>query len=133
MRRVPTIQGKAVEKIVRAATALGVTSQSLYEAADLSSAILDDPDARIPFAKIVSLYEQAAALTGDDAFGLHVGESVDPKAFDVLGYSVINSPTFGAALDRVVATILPGRTLCLAVKLGTQSRKLSTYISMIPG
>jgi AraC-like DNA-binding protein len=99
---VPTIQGKAVEKIVKAAVALGVTSQCLYEAVNLSPAILDDPDARIPFAKIVSLYEQAAALTGDDSFGLHVGESVDPKAFDVLGYSVINSPTFGAALDRIV-------------------------------
>ena len=102
MRRVPTIQGKAVEKIVRAAAVRGVAALSLYEAVDLPPAILDDPDARIPFAKIVSLYEQAAALTGDDAFGLHVGESVDPKAFDVLGYSVINSPTFGAALDRVV-------------------------------
>ena len=102
VRRVPTIQAKAVEKILRAAAARGVTPQSLYEATDLSPAILDDPDARIPFAKIVSLYEQAAALSGDDAFGLHVGESVDPKAFDVLGYSVINSPTFGAALDRVV-------------------------------
>ena len=102
MRKMPTIQAKAVEKIIRAAAACGVTAQALYKAVDLTPAILDDPDSRIPFAKLVSLYEQAAALTGDDAFGLHVGETVDPKAFDVLGYSVINSPTFGAALDRVV-------------------------------
>jgi AraC-like DNA-binding protein len=102
MGRAPTIQAKAVEKIIRAAAIHGVTAECLYEAVDLTPAILDDPDARIPFAKIVSLYEQAAKLTGDDAFGLHVGEAVDPTAFDVLGYSVINSPTFGAALDRIV-------------------------------
>lgn len=102
MGRVPTIQAKAVEKIIREAAARGVTARSLYEAVNLSPAVLDDPDYRIPFAQLVSLYEKAAALTGDDAFGLHVGENVDPKAFDVLGYSVINSPTLGEALDRVV-------------------------------
>src|SRR6266481_81637 len=102
MSRTPTIQAKAIEKIARAAAIRGVTAQSLYQAVGLNAAVLDNPDARIPFAQVVSLYEQAALLTGDEAFGLHVGENVDPKAFDVLGYSVINSPTFGAALDRVV-------------------------------
>ena len=85
MGKTPTIPAKAVEKIVRAAAVRGVTAQSLYRAVDLSPSILDDPDSRIPFAQLVSLYEQGARLTGDDAFGLHVGESVDPKAFDVLG------------------------------------------------
>lgn len=102
MNRVPTIQAKAVEKIARAAAAHGVTAESLYRAVGLNPSVLNDPDERIPFAQIVSLYEKAASLTGDDAFGLHIGEHVDPKAFDVLGYSVINSPTFGEALDRVV-------------------------------
>ena len=102
MSSAPTIQAKAVEKIARAAAIRGVTAQSLYQAVGLNAAVLDNPDARIPFAHVVSLYEQAALLTGDEAFGLHVGEQVDPKAFDVLGYAVINSPTFGEALDRVV-------------------------------
>src|SRR6266849_3303586 len=102
MSRAPTIQAKAVEKIARAAAIRGVTAQSLYQAVGLNAAVLDNPDARISFAHVVSLYEQAALLTGDEAFGLHVGEQVDPKAFDVLGYAVINSPTFGEALDRVV-------------------------------
>jgi|SRR6266404_1188832 len=102
MSRAPTIQAKAVEKIARAAAIRGVTAQSLYQAVGLNAAVLDNPDARISFAHVVSLYEQSALLTGDEAFGLHVGEQVDPKAFDVLGYAVINSPTFGEALDRVV-------------------------------
>lgn len=102
MRSVPTIQAKAVEKIFRAAVPHGIARESLSVAIGFDPNLLADPDSRIPFAKIASLYEKAAELTGDHAFGLHVGESVDPKAFDVLGYSVINSATFGTALERVV-------------------------------
>jgi AraC-like DNA-binding protein len=102
MKSVPTIQAKAVEKIIRAAAARGVAARDLYEATNLDPKGLDDPDRRIPFAKVVALYEQGARLTNDDAFGLHVGETVDPKAFDVLGYSVINSSTLGEAFDRAV-------------------------------
>jgi AraC-like DNA-binding protein len=102
MTSAPTIQAKAVEKIIRAATACGVAAPDLYDAVKLDPSGLDDPDRRIPFAQLVALYEQAARLTKDDAFGLHVGETVDPKAFDVLGYSVINSSTLGEALDRAM-------------------------------
>jgi AraC-like DNA-binding protein len=102
MTSVPTIQAKAVEKIVRAAAAHGVNARDLYEAAKVDPEGLDDPDGRIPFAQVVALYEQGASLANDDAFGLHVGEAVDLKAFDVLGYAAINSSTLGEALDRVV-------------------------------
>lgn len=97
-----TIQAKAVEKIVRAAAARGVNAQVLFRAAKVEANGLDDPDRRIPFAQVAALYEHGAKLTGDDAFGLHVGESVDLTAFDVLGYSVLNSSTLGEALDRIV-------------------------------
>src|SRR5262249_50607593 len=100
--KVRTIQAKAAEKITRAAAVHGVAAGALYRAVGLNRELLSDPDARIPFSQIVALYEQAANLTGDQTFGLHVGEHVDPTNFDVLGYSVINSPTFGDALDRVV-------------------------------
>jgi AraC-like DNA-binding protein len=100
MTSVPTIQAKAVEKIVRAAAVRGVDARALYQAAKVNPEGLDDPDRRIPFAQVVALYEQGARLTNDDAFGLHVGEAIDATAFDVLGYSVINSSTLGDALDR---------------------------------
>ena len=102
MTGAPTIEAKAVEKIVRAAAAHGVTAPSLYAAVAIEPAMLAGPDHRIPFAKLVSLYETAAALTHDDCFGLHVGEAVDATAFDVLGYSVINSANLGEAVARVV-------------------------------
>ena len=96
-----TIQAKAVEKIVRSAAASGVTAASLYRAVNLDPSVLLDVDNRIPFRQLVDLYEKAAQLTGDNNFGLHVGETVDPKVFDVVGYSALNSSTLGDAFKRV--------------------------------
>ena len=101
MQRTATVQAQAVEKIVRAAATHGVTANSLYAAVRLDPSVLLDPDNRIPFAQLVALYEKAADLSGDTNFGLHVGESVNPSAFDVVGYCAINSPTLGAAFTRV--------------------------------
>ena len=97
-----TIQASSVNKIVSFAGTYGLPAQSLYQAVALDPAVLSDPDSRIPFSQLVSLYEAAALLTEDDAFGLHLGENIDPRVFDVLGYVAMNSPTIGEALERIV-------------------------------
>ena len=96
-----TIQAKAAEKILKAAVARGVKVASLCLAVNFDPSVLDDPDSRMPFAQLVALYENAAELTGDDNFGLHIGESVDLSLFDVVGYCALNSSTLGAAFARV--------------------------------
>lgn len=101
MKSAFTIQAKAAEKIVRRAVAHGVKADDLYRAVNLDRSVLLDPDNRVPFAQLVDLYEKAAELTGDSNFGLHVGETVDVKVFDVVGYSALNSPTLGDAFARV--------------------------------
>jgi AraC-like DNA-binding protein len=102
MPRVPTISIRAVGKIVDAVRAAGVSSQALYSAVQLDPSLLDDADNRIPYAQIVSLYEAAARLTGDAAFGLHLSERTSAKVFDLLGYVLMNSPTLGEAVERIV-------------------------------
>jgi len=96
-----TVQAKAAEKIVKAAVARGVKAESLCRAVEFDSSVLEDPDSRMPFAQLVALYEKAAELTGDENFGLHIGESVNLSAFDVVGYCALNSSTLGAAFARV--------------------------------
>lgn len=96
-----TIQAKAAVKILKAAVARGVKAGALCEAVNFDPSVLEDPDSRMPFAQLVALYEKAAELTGDHNFGLHIGESVDLSAFDVVGYCALNSPTLGAAFARV--------------------------------
>src|SRR5262245_43738980 len=101
MRSAFTIQAKSVEKIAKFAAARGVRPEDLYAAVSLDSSVLQDPDNRIPFAQLVDLYEKAAELTRDQDFGLHLGETVDLRLFDVVGYSALNSGTLGEALARV--------------------------------
>jgi AraC-like DNA-binding protein len=95
------VQAKSVEKIVTFAAQYGVRAEDLYASVALDSRVLQDPDNRIPFAQLVQLYEKAAELTGDKDFGLHLGENVDVKVFDIVGYSALNSATLGEAFDRV--------------------------------
>lgn len=102
MPREYTILVKSVHKIIDAVKARGVEAEELYRAVGFDPALLIDPDNRIPFSQFVAFYESGARLTGDDAFGLHMGERVEPELFDVLGYAVINSPTFGEAINRLI-------------------------------
>ena len=101
MMQAITTQAKAVEKIANAAVAPGVSAETLYETVNVDASALEDPDSRIPFAQLVALYENAAELTGDNNFRLHIGESVNPSSFDVVGYCALNISTLGAAFARV--------------------------------
>ena len=102
MPREYTILVKSVNKIIDAVKSEGVEPEELYRAVNFDPALLNDPDNRIPFSQFVAFYEQGARLTGDDAFGLHIGERAEPELFDVLGYVVVHSPTFGEAINRLI-------------------------------
>ncbi len=69
----------AVSKIINAAEAAGVEPEELCRAVKLDLPTLEDADNQIPFEQLIRLDEYAACLTGDDAFGLHVGEQTDVK------------------------------------------------------
>jgi AraC-like DNA-binding protein len=93
-----TIQARAAIKVLSATAEAGVAARELLSAVHLKQERLNDPDAPIPYEQYVELYEQAARLTGDDTFGLHVGESVSLRMYDVVGYATMNSATLGDAL-----------------------------------
>jgi AraC-like DNA-binding protein len=89
----PSLPIEAAAKALAAAEAAGIPRQALFAAAGI-----DDAGARIGFASLCALYEQAARLTGDDAFGLHVGELTAPRMYGSLGYIVANSASLDDAL-----------------------------------
>lgn len=92
----------AVNKIINAAEVFGVKPDELCRPAKLDAAALEDVHRRIPFSQFIGLYQRAANLTGDEAFGLHVGERNNPKSYGMLGYVSINSRTVGEALNRLI-------------------------------
>ncbi len=91
---------------VVAGAASRVPPQRLCDDAGLDHALLRDPAARIPMRALATLYESAARLTGDRAFGLRVGERLDVRHFELLGHILLHSPTLDHALERA-ARYLP--------------------------
>jgi AraC-like DNA-binding protein len=61
---------------------------------------LADVDGRIPRRAFLDAFEIAVALTGDADLGLHVGESVRPVHFGVLGYLMMSCETMRQAAER---------------------------------
>ncbi len=88
--------------IVHAAAARGVPPAALTEATGFDPDRAGDPDARIPLAQEQALWNEAARLGDDDAFGLHAAELARPGAFDVMDYAIRTAPTLRASLQRII-------------------------------
>jgi AraC-like DNA-binding protein len=100
-REIYTVPVKSAANVIAEASSR-VRPIDLCAAAGLDSSQLNDRDGQIPFQQLVALYETAASLTNEHAFGLHVGARTDFRAFDVFGYIIMNSATLGDALNNAV-------------------------------
>jgi AraC-like DNA-binding protein len=73
--------------------------RGISEAALLGgAAVPQGDDARISEHDAAALFNRAAALTGDDALGLHAGEHIRPGHYGALGYVAMACSTLGEAL-----------------------------------
>ncbi len=88
--------------IVAVARARGVELEGLLAASGFDPKTAADPDARMPIEMEQVLWREAATRAGDEAFGLHAAELVQPGAFDVLDYAVRTAPTLRVSLERLV-------------------------------
>ncbi|WP_366553623.1 AraC-like transcriptional regulator QhpR [Aquibaculum sediminis] len=62
---------------------------------------LADPYHELALSQFCSLFEEAAAQTGNSNFGLHFGHRFQPHQLGAIGYAAISSPTLAAALRNV--------------------------------
>jgi AraC-like DNA-binding protein len=90
------IPAEAAEKVLSFAALRGVARDRLLDAAGL-----DHTAEEIPLDALCRLYEEAARLTRDGAFGLRVGEQTFPQMYGLLGYVAANSASFGEALANL--------------------------------
>jgi AraC-like DNA-binding protein len=104
----PAVASLSTRQVRQACQALdglaipGVSSERLCREFGLSRAVLDDLEARIPYATLDTLLERAVELSGDDNLGLHMASLpvVDP---DDVGSAVIaTSPTLAESFERGV-------------------------------
>ncbi len=97
-----TVSARIGAMVVHAAAARGVEPERLRELTGFDAAVAKDPDARIPLAVETQLWDEAARLTGDDAFGLHVASGIQPGVFDVLDYACRTAPTLRVSFERLM-------------------------------
>src|SRR5262245_28533149 len=93
--------GRAVRFAVGLLRSKGWPTAGLLRRARVDTAVVDDPEARLPQSRVRALWREAVRLTGDSAVGLHVAEQVRPAAFDALGYVFRFSRTLGDGLQRL--------------------------------
>jgi len=73
---------------------------TVFHSAGSDPAILDDPDARIPFETYIAIEEAAANLTGDPCMGLHMGEFFEPGNWSIAGHYMSRCATLGETFAK---------------------------------
>jgi len=96
-----TIAGRSVFTIVDAAAKRGIDPAPLYAVAGVRADARDDPDLRVPFARMYDAWEAIMRALRDPAFPIATAYDAAPAGYDVLGFLAATSPTFGDALRRV--------------------------------
>ena len=89
---------KAVLAVVGFAASAGLSPPLLMAAAELSPALLAGPDADLLPSQELRLWNEAARLTGDADFGLHMAEWIaghTEDLFDVLAFALRSCATLG--------------------------------------
>ncbi len=89
-----------VRALAAGGAALGLSLAELAERAGVAPLPLADPDARVPAAVVVALWEHLSSLRPN--FGLWLAELVREAPFTVGSFVIHTSPTFGEGLARAM-------------------------------
>jgi AraC-like DNA-binding protein len=73
----------------------------MLRAEGVEPSLVDEPEARLPHAIMIGVWEAAGRLTGDQDLALHAAEAIRPGDFGAIEYLARTSPTLGAGLARL--------------------------------
>jgi AraC-like DNA-binding protein len=90
-----------VHALAEALERSGVPRERFLQAAPIDSAKLEGPDARLTLASFDALLELALSLSGDEAFGLHMGDAVNPGNYNLTVHLVAHASTLREAIDSL--------------------------------
>jgi AraC-like DNA-binding protein len=81
--------------------ACGHDTTRLRRLPGLAGRDLDDPDERIADGSASEAWHLAEEITGDDAIGLHMAQSIPAGTLDILEYAFRSSPSVGSGLEEL--------------------------------
>jgi len=89
-----------LSQLVRYLSFLKVDTDKLFWSVGVDPVILKSPDARIAVETYIAIEDEAARVTGDPYFGLHMGEFYEIGSWSILGYMMMNCRTLGEAFEK---------------------------------
>jgi AraC-like DNA-binding protein len=92
---------RSVMPVLMYLRARGYAVEAFLAEQGVGSALLRDPEARLPHAAAIRLWQAAGELTNDADLGLHVAEAIRPGQFGALDYALRTSANLGAAYARL--------------------------------
>ena len=121
-----TVGSPYLQVLLAGARKLDIEIHELATGFGLELDALDDPEGRIPRDVHHQLWEEVARRSGDEFFGLHLAESLQPGAFAVIDYVARNSPNLGDAKTLIAhpattthANVAPEERARLGISDGT--------------
>jgi len=132
-----TVAAGIVSQLARYLSSRKLDVRPLLLAQGLDPEVLGMPDARVAYEAYLAVEEEAAALSGDPFFGLHMGEWVEPGHYSIIGYLMMNSATLGEAFgiagryfkllgNAITSRALPGLK---AMRIVYEAPRESTVVS----
>lgn len=100
MRNTLTMSATKISAFLHSFESYGFSREAVLKAASLEPGLLDSPDNRLSSEEVFRIVYEAARLTGNEAIGLHQGNSM-PKGFsNILGYLMMNCRSLGEAAAK---------------------------------
>jgi AraC-like DNA-binding protein len=90
-----------VHAIAEALERCGVSRDRFLEAAGLQAAQLERADATFDFKTYEAVSEVALSLSGDEAFGLHMVERVNPASYNLTAHLAAHATTLRDAIESM--------------------------------
>ena len=116
----PSVQGWVLPHLIALVESRGVNASPMRRL--FGRTRLVDPSVRVTEAAAETAWRLAAALTCDEALGVHLAESLPRGALDLIEYALRSSPSLGQGLDRLARY---GHLLSDRVAARTHGRKHS--------
>ena len=119
MPATPKVRTIGARIVVQELRRQALDAERIANEAGLEMREINREEGWIPFLKHAALVEIAAHETGDNFFGLHIAEQVDPRDLGALGYIGLSSQNLGDALlnlERYLATITEAFRIELSIE-----------------
>ena len=98
----PKVLAAAADGVVETIERCHGNVDAIFGRAAINAKSLESPFNELSLRQYCGLFEEAAAQTGNDNFGLNFGSDFVPKRLGAIGYVAINSPTLSVGLRNFI-------------------------------